>query len=1135
MEKLRLMMVLFIITLITQGALSIDLFAQKTTTNTVMLSSTDINNQLKDKKVIALADLLSSLEQHFDATFLYKDKIVENKFVNSTKIEVGEEAGKELTEILDQLSLSFSRIDEQTYIILQKLSSEKKKEQTIESVSGTVTDATSGEPLPGVNVIVRGTTIGSSTDADGQYNINVPTLQDTLVFSFIGFQTQEVAIQGRTTIDVVLPTETVAGEELVVVGYGTQEAGSVTGSVSTVSSEEVTTATTSDFSNNLTGKLPGVKVMQVSGEPGDYDNEINIRGWGDMLVVVDGVPRPEFQKIDPNTIESVSVLKDASAAVYGVKAANGVLLIETRQGSSGDTKININTSYGRKMLTEYPKPIDNAIDNLILKNEAALVAGNPLPYPDWEKYTGEDPNYPSVDYWDLTVRESMPVNKNSVDISGGSEDVTYFMSVGNLYEVGIYKNDALKYNRYNFQSNIDAQITDNLSGSLKVGGWTDNKDGPYASSAYDFIKQVWMQPRNEPIYANNTQPYYYDGQADRNPIAVIQKDLAGYRKNRERQFRSSLSLKNEFSFIEGLELQGLFSYDFTQNRDKIFRNDYNEYSYNEQTNTYIPNGVHSPSFLRQVDDEIVRTTAQVSLNYVGSFFEDKHEVKALLLGERRDASGTDFYGQRNFEIDILDQLDAGLNDNQVASGSDKVLGKTLGLVGRLNYEFDNRYLAEFSFRYDGSSLFPQNSRWGFFPAFSLGWRVTEETFFNVGFIDNLKLRFSHGELGDDTAAEGFQYLTGYIFPSGSYQFDGETVTSGASSTGLANPNITWYTAKTTNIGLDASIWDGGLDLTMDLFQRERTGLLGARNVSIPRLFGADLPQENINSDLSRGLEVALGHSNNINDFSYGVRINFSYARSKWLERETSGLRNSYLEWRNGQNDRWKNLTWGYGIEGQFQNQEEIDTAPVQDPNGHSELFPGDIQYEDWNGDGMISSLDQKPIGRNVEPEIFYGLNLSSGWKGISLDLFMQGATNYTVEPIEQLQGPLPWGRNSLRIFKDRWRHEDPLDFSTPWVQGEYPITRDSFGYGPNKRPSTFWNQDVTYLRLKSVKLSYSIPTKWATKLNMQRLQIYFDALNVFTWKNDGVHFDPENRLGGSQFGYTYPLTKSYTLGLNITF
>ena len=559
----------------------------------------------------------------------------------------------------------------------------------------------------------------------------------------------------------------------------------------------------------------------------------------------------------------------------------------------------------------------------------------------------------------------------------------------------------------------------------------------------------------------------------------------------------------------------------------------------QPADTYTSTGLHSPARLQEYFYEWIYSQAQLSLNYNNKFGD--HDIGGLLLVDRRNGDGDYYYGQKYFDLTTLDQLTAGLTADAVASGNDYILDANLALVGRFNYSYKSKYLAEFSFRYDGSSLFPSESRFGFFPAISFGWRLGEESFIkdNLNFISALKLRVSYGQMGDDSGASGFQYITGYTYPSGSYMFDGSTLTSGARTKGLSNPDITWYTATTTNFGVDGTLWRGLVDFTVEYFRRSRDGLLGTRAEVLPLEFGATFPQQNLNSDFSSGFEFIAGHTRKVNDFLYSIRGNISFTKQKYLHIEAADPGNSYLYWRNYNEDRFKNITWGYGSTGQFQSQEEINKYQiVQSNSGFAAYFPGDVKYEDWNEDGMIDDHDTYPIKLGIDPEIYYGLELSGGWKGLALNLLFQGASRYTQMPVEQLLGPLPWGRNSLTIFADRWHHEDPLDFSTPWVAGKYPISRDGFGFAPNKLTSTYWCNDVAYLRLKSIEISYSLPAAALRVIRAKEIRLFTNAFNTFTWKKKGVMFDPEKRQSsgsGGDYGYKYPVMATCNFGLSVTF
>ncbi len=1088
--------------------------------------------------------VFDKIEEESDFTFLYNESLLNT----DQKIDITTD-NQSIDVVLENLfagtDVMYTVIDKKIILAPDYKTDEDKAVNNVQQlmVTGKITDHQTGLAMPGVNIIVKGTSIGAISDPNGNFSITAPSANSVLTFSFIGYVNQEIELNGRNSINVALESDLEVLSEVVVIGYGTVKKVNQTGAISSVQEEELASYTVSDLSSSLAGKMPGLQVSQYGGEPGRYDSNSDIRGWGAMLVVIDGVPRDDFQRLDPNTIASVSILKDASAAVYGVKAANGVMLITTKQGSVGKINIDFNSTYGTSIFADHPQSLANSVKNLELLNESALVAGTPMPYPDYEKYTGEDPNYPSIDYWDLVFRDSAPQKRNSISIDGGTDKIKYRFSASTYNEEDMWEQlsstNTSGYNRYNFGANLSAELYKGLMANFIFSGLSDKRWQPNGASGVVF-RQNYMEPPYSPLYANNNPDYYYDGLADRNPLAIIDADLVGYSDNRNVRYETTFSLTYDLPFVKGLQLKGLFAYDSRANTIKDMRKYYNEWKYVNET--YKPTGVNQPSRLQYDSNQRYSTLGQLSANYrtkIGS----NHNLSGLLLGEFRKVTGTGFRAQKDFELDVLDQLDAGVSANAVATGTDLVPSINLGLVGRVNYEYSTRYLAEVSFRYDGSSLFPKEGRWGFFPAFSLGWRLSQEAFFKdrISFINELKLRFSHGVMGDDSAASGFEYMPGYVYPAASansYMFAANTITTGATAKGLANPNITWYTATTTNFGIDVDILNSALFMNLDMFQRKRDGLLARRASSLPSEFGATFPQENLESDKSLGFEIQLGHKKVVNkDFDYSIVANFTYARAKWLYTELAPFGSSYSKWRNDTEGRWKNMRWGYGFYGQFQNEEEILTAPAQNANGHSALFPGDVRYEDWNGDGMISEMDMHPVGRDNDEEIFYGLNFNGRYKGFALSLFFQGAANYSTLPQDVMRGPLMWGRNSIDVFYDRWHHEDPLDFSTPWVPGRFPITRLNFGYAPNQLVSPFVLQDIWYVRLKNVELSYTLPTRWTNKVYMKNVRLFVNGTNIFTVKSKDAWYDPEQRLDGANAssGYRYPMMKNFNIGLDVTF
>jgi TonB-linked SusC/RagA family outer membrane protein len=479
---------------------------------------------------------------------------------------------------------------------------------------------------------------------------------------------------------------------------------------------------------------------------------------------------------------------------------------------------------------------------------------------------------------------------------------------------------------------------------------------------------------------------------------------------------------------------------------------------------------------------------------------------------------------------VLDQLYAGSSSNQEAnSNSNNVYGlANQGFVGRFNYDYMGNYLVEIGFRYDGSSKFAEGACWGFFPYGSVGWRISEENFmdfFNA--LDDLKIRASYGVLGDD-AASRYQFLTGYTYPSSGFVFGGDFIT-GLGFLGMPNREITWFTAETANIGIDGSLWRRALYFNLDVFRRYRDGLLATRLMSLPATVGANLSEENLESDLSRGYEIVLGHANDISDFNYDISFNFAYTRTRWDNKEEPEAGNSYLNWLNSEEGRFKNIWWGYDQIGQFTSQEDIYTGPIQDGNGNRELLPGDFKYEDWNEDGIINDLDRQPVGFGTIPEINYGINISMSWKGLDLNALFHGSGRFNRRNWEFLTYPLPWGQNGLKMFMDRWHRSDPFDPQSEWIPGKYPSTRIPTVVPWNYWDSDFWIEDGTFLRLRSVELGYSFPARWMNKIGFNNLRVFANGYNVFLLSKALSGVDPEIPSSGSP----YPMFKNFNFGITV--
>jgi TonB-linked SusC/RagA family outer membrane protein len=994
--------------------------------------------------------------------------------------------------------------------------------QAQKQVTGTVIDANS-EPIIGANVVEKGTTNGNITDVDGKFSLTVRE-NAVLQISFIGYITQSITVGNQTNLRITLVEDNQALEEVVVVGYGTQKKVTLTGSVAAISTEDLVRAPVANISKAIVGRLPGVRVVDRGGDPG-AEASVDIRGFGSPLILVDGVEQPGFQ-IDPNEIESISILKDASAAIYGVKAGNGVMLITTKKGVTGKAKITYNGSYGWQNLIGQPEVV-NALEYAESVNEDALNKGMALVYSreDIEKFrVGTEEGYRSYDWEDILIRSNAPQTQHNLNVTGGNEVVNYFTSVGYLNQAGNSVGGESGFDRYNIRSNISARIARHLTAEVQLSGRIENRRIK-SNVGTDGILPIYSP------YANDDNHAYYQGTPSAgNPLASLYTEISGYNRQRYKLFNGQFSLKYDVPFVEGLSAKALFSYLGNLKETKAFSKVYHLYSYDKTTDTYNKTyTVGVPASLTRRDDIGTQNFLQFRLDYQRTFAQ-KHTVSAFLAYEQREDL-TDYVSAfRQFDIDALDQLNAGRDLNKTNAGSASELAN-VSYIGRLNYDYLSKYMVNLTFREDGSAKFYKDKRWGFFPGAEVAWRISEESFLKDSHsaLSNLKLRLSYGKTGDDRVA-AFQYLTGYNYPSGSTYLFGSDVVKSIVSTGMSNEEFTWYTSEIYNAGVDASYRNGLLEASLDVFYRKRDGLLAYRSVSLPNTFGASMPQENLNSDNYRGFELTLGHNNQVGDFRYSVKGNMSFTRARNQYIEQADPANSFLDWKNNRSDRWTNIAYGYVCVGPFQSYEDINNWAVQDGNGNTTLLPGDLKFEDLNGDGVINDLDVQPIGRNTMPEIYYGFDITANWRGFDCSVLIQGATHYTRRMWNAMEAPLFNGGTSLKVFMDRWHRADPYDPNSEWVPGKYPSTYAS-GKANNMRYSTWNVPESYYFRVKNVELGYTLPKQIVAKAGISDLRLYVSGNNVLTF--DNLPFgDPE--LDDIRF-VVYPAVKTWNIGVNITF
>lgn len=1059
-------------------------------------------------KNASFEDVLLEIKEKSQYDFLYSYELLKNakpvtfSVQNATLAEV-------LEKCLQNQPFSYL-INKKTITLIAK--TETAQQQV--NVSGKVTSET-GAPLAGVSVRLKGANTGTSTNAEGNYTLNLPNSTGTLSFSFIGYKIKEEDIAGRSTISVSMVPEDNKLNELVVVGYGTQKKVDVTGSVATLKGETLVKAAQPNLMNSLVGRLTGVISTQQSGKPGFDDPKFVIRGkstFGDnsSLVLVDGIER-SFSRMDPNEIESVTILKDAaSAAVYGARAANGVILVTTKRGIEGKPTISYTGTFGFQEPARIPS-LMNAYDYAKYLNIAKVNLNQAPRFTDEQVEQFRTGALPSTNWWDVTLKKNAPVVQHNVNISGGNKETKYFVDLGVMDQDGLY--DLSYFKRYNVRVNLDNQISKSLKVSLDLVG---RKEKLSQSALGDALFSTIINSKpTESAYTPDDVAVGGLGSNGQDVSAIGQANQAGYNRTDNNVFQSTLSALYKAPFLEGLSGKISYSYDRFFSTNDVFNTPYSYYRYDRVNNLWTGTKSGGEINLVQAEADSSNETLQASLMYDKTF--GNHAFSSLLLFEQADSRGRNLQAYREgFISSSIDQLFAGgdLNKNNNGSASETA---RRGYVGRVNYSYANKYLVQANFRYDGSFNFPEDKRWGFFPAVSVGWRISEESFLkDNNVISNLKLRASYGQFGNDRVP-AYQYLAGFQFAAGGVFGNGYN--KGIRDTGIPNLNITWETATNTDIGLEFALLGGKLSGEVDYFYKRTKDILLPRTAAIPQSFGAVLPYENIGIVDNKGFEMTLGYKDQINDFSYGIDGNFTYVKSKVIFQDESINVPAWQKTTGQPFDQY----FGYKAMGLFQSQDEINAWADQDGLKNQSLRPGDIKYFDYNGDGKIDGLDINKIGKSDIPELIFGLNLSAGYKGFALSANLQGATGF-----QQYLRYVPFNleAGALNMFKDSWTPDN--------TGAKYPALYAGIKQN-NQLSSSYWLYDASYVKLRNLEISYTFgQLKAFEKIGVKGLRIFTSGSNLLTFSKL-KDFDPEtpNLNPDSGRAYYYPQLRSYYLGVNI--
>ncbi|WP_349314152.1 TonB-dependent receptor [Chitinophaga sp. MM2321] len=1023
------------------------------------------------------------------------------------------------------------------------------------TISGRVTDAKDGSPLYGVSVFVHDNTgkrAGVTTNAQGVYTFNAPAGATEISFSFVGMKDATEPINGRTTINVKMTANEELLGSVVVVGYGTKRKETLTGAVTNITAKEIQTTTNVSLAQKLQGKVAGLQIRQLGGEPGTFDNMINIRGFGTPLFVIDGIARDgssEFQRLNADDIESVSFLKDASAAIYGLRAANGVIIVTTKKGTAGKTAFSYNGVVGFMKPTDVPQ-MANAAQWIQMRNDAAVLGGGSpfLTREEMQKYIDGVPGYESTDWYDEAMKKSAMQQQHNLSASGGTEKTQYFVSLGYVSEAGLLKSGDMGFRKYNIRSNLTTELSKNLKAEVFLAGRYDKRDQP-GENFFNIFKGTRVTLPTEKPYANNNPLYpAVVTPSNQNPLTLSDKSITGYDESINRNFQSAIALTYTIPAVPGLSLRAMGSYDMNSYSAKNVSKGYNLYTYVDDQYIKQPQRKGAAAITNNYGNNN-RVTLQGQVNY-NRQIAGKHNVGGVLVVEQQQYWNRNAFLKRYYDFYTSDQINAAGKAKQENDGSEQQTA-SLSYVGRFNYDYNSKYLVEFAFRQDGSYRYNPNKRWGFFPVVSGGWRISEENFIKqkVKAISNLKLRASYGLVGED-AGNPFQYIAGYSTSGGgSYEFENGTLINGAASPAIVNEQLTWFTSKVTDIGIDVGLWNNQFNLEFDVYRRDRSGLLARRNVSLPNTFGGTLPEENLNSDRVQGFDFTISYNNRKHDFQYGVSANFNYSRTMNRYVERGPFTNSYDKWRNGSANRYNDVVWGYTYLGQFQNADEIANYPIQNGDqANIRELPGDFKYKDVNNDGVIDDRDLLPIftggvGTNdnqnpssKNPHMYYGLTLNAAYKGFDLNMLFQGSAMYTVRFSEVYAEVLAFRGNTPAYFFDRWHKEDPYDPASEWIAGKWPASRFNGDVGKMYAESSVWRKDASYVRLKSVELGYTFNPKLYKAAGIQKIRVFANAYNVFTVANSFVKpFDPERLEGLFNAGFNYPLTKTYNFGVNLNF
>ena len=1058
------------------------------------------------------------------------------------------------------------------------------------TVTGTVTDAQK-EPIIGAAVMQEGTTNGTATDVDGNFSLQVPA-GAVLEFSSIGFETRKLKATARMNVILVEDSELL--DETVVVGYGVQKRESLTGSISQIRSDDIAATRTANGVDALQGKIPGLQITQNSGKPGQFNSDLSIRGYGNPMVVVDGVVRSVtrqrkvsgswsnnarnlesyndisvLQELNPDDIESISVLKDASATIYGLGAQNGVILITTKKGTAKKPSVNFTASMNLSQ-PNIPRKVENWTSFMKWDNQMADVAKMSHRFadaqieayekglPTWTDDLGHVHDAIYTDWYKESYHTFAVNQQYNASLSGGTDTVNYYFGAGYAEDNSILKGDTFGYKRYNLNANISVNLTKDLTMRYTSAIRQSNNKG---MGSYDQEWNIFYYIlASEPwvgVHTKDNPLHYSRVNENMNPSALLDSEASGYTKTTAKNFNNTLDLTYNVPWVKGLRLSANGAFDFSSNKSRTLVKNFQLYDYETDQTDKSMQVRNQTEYVELVNDNI-RLYGRFQAQYDRSF--GKHNVTAMIGAELTDINTSRLQASRRYgpsldefvyTHDTLDQGDSSTATNDGTRNNNR----TAGYIGRLNYNYMGKYIVELMARYDGNYQFQKGKRWSLFPSYSLGWRVSEEKFFKDLFpmVNNLKLRWSDGRTGSPQGS-AYAYINGYS-RSGSWVFNEGASTTGFNNNSVANTVLTWATVRMMDFGIDWELWRGKFGGTFDWFKRATSGIAATRSVNIPDFYAISIPQENLNKSENQGLELSLYHRNSIGAFSYRIQgqVSITRSRSTYIESEKTRTYYSSMDyWRNCSLNRWNGYMGGstYHWTGErFTNLDDANASQVLyslsgTGDGNRLIVPGMYKLVDRNGNGYIDGQDVFYTWGSSMPPLQFGLTIGGSYKNFDFNFIFSGAAmkNKSVS----LSGFA--GAGYLYYMPSQYTDSyhvanygaDPWDPQTEWVSGYWPaLVRVNQAGGShnatytNAQPYNYIN--ATYVRLKTFELGYRVSPTFLKKAGIRSARVFFNGGNLLTFCNKLLKYvDPEAGDNGRQGG-DFPINRTYTFGFNLNF